>query len=1593
MRDILNINYLKIFPLLLLIMIIASCDYRCIPAESYGTSSTISAQLYSNPFYGGNLRQNVFARCKPGCDNCNDQNDGSELWLNLATEYDPNFNYEFGVSGKVSFCSVKSNSFVDLDLESKIVANLFTSKINYFSNNKGSEVIYYNDGEERIKWHDVSGKNNHATREGVAPSYPECRDEVLFYSKLQYMNAEKTERLEDAAKVAGYHHLIGRTSPSQKNPDNIIKLKKGIYPDLTDTEKNPELDDPLYQLSKNFALQYEYRQNHPYDEDGEIDEERDELSFNEEKIYVPYGCLVKVYLHRNFTKDSEGKSHYSPEETQTLRYLSQDMNERYYEYDLSKQKIFKNKCTEMPTGWIHTWYARKKLKHGENSVRFISAENAATDPDRIRDYKLGYNHPTPYMNDNQDFIKVPPGCKVDVWGGSSDSTDKRRLTIYHSSTHITDATKKNYRKYIKKGGNPEKYDDPENKGGDHFDPYYYLDYYEIGEDYNYYDAEYDGDKNYPGFYILGPHTKKRVRNATPVFVSHADTDYRWQTRVLSAKIENDPNPPPGFNASSSIPKIFLNAINNSPAIYFDGNRTATDEPDYYDFNQFGTLLAKPQFTIIFILKKTSSQAAQTILSANDENYNLLGRIYIEGNKLKYYQNNIVNGANNEITHDLATIDLSNPAVITIQKTREIIDGALKYKINTRVNYKNVTSHETIEPIVGYKNGLIGGYFGLDPVSGKPTLFDSFTGYIAQMIFFKDKISEAYIAEYELNLLEDWGIGQCPKDPFLKQLRLRIGNFSTNEEIFNDQGEFIMPQSYKSLPKGGNMMIRYEEPPTMTTQEIKACPTFTENQVMASDNEDYIAISMRINKGTNFVTDLYKLLVEPVEKYIKGGTTKDGQEFEGVQKRFFDSLIGEDSFIPNLIKIALTFYIIFTAISYLLGLAKYSNWDLINKITKAAIITALTSNWNLFNTYFVMFFRDGALDIGNKIVGVTQELGVVGSFKSNSKVANIFRGIDELLSLFMSSDVNAKIWALLFHPPLTGAVMVLLFYMSFYIFVEIVARVLIVYISVFIMITFAFIIAPIFLTFSLFKQTQALFTKWLDLIIGYALQYIMLATAIGFFSSVIKGMFINLIGYSVCWRPILYCCKYTIFTIPIFEWYKPRIFDYSRFNLEIKAQYLPNIWDIALLLLVMYFFKKFLNFAIDLASRMSGGVSVSNLTESISKTLGTSDMIGAVKSTLKNVDSALNEVGDAVSISSRIIAAASPVSAKDTGKVVGGKIGEIFGEKQGAKAEKFIGKFEGGIKNPYKKLKKKAYDNSIGQVNRSVFGIRKESEQILINNIKNEINNGINQAILEGGDKEEYAKDAVKKMLQKKGVSQKNIDKILNSKQLIRDVKNHKLQTKDAKNMLNDHMIKSYNEARKNGESKKEARKSALKSADQLKQRLGENLEKEDMNSTSAISKKYNKLTRNDADRRLKNFSIMSERLEREFEGKDYNEDANKYFFEKEFDKLSKKATTVTGDFEETISRFSHRNKKQKDEEKKFEVDYDLDKFFANLDKDHLQEESGEINEDDNIMGRARTLSDETNAGTDNQNQNDNANAMARARRRLNKTPRNSDENA
>jgi type IV secretory pathway VirB6-like protein len=933
-------------------------------------------------------------------------------------------------------------------------------------------------------------------------------------------------------------------------------------------------------------------------------------------------------------------------------------------------------------------------------------------------------------------------------------------------------------------------------------------------------------------------------NISSLSISQA-SNYSWVKNISSAYVYDNPDTKQLFSDTNNMQAQYHEKVfGNKPALRFDGIN------DFYNFDDAKHIFNK-EYLVSFIIKplNVNTPLKGTLFSSNISGGLPNERYFIEEGRLIYQYKE-------QVSQVIFDQEINSDAIITIHRK----DNKLTVKVNSlELQTTNLSNHinEDVDLV------SIGSY--LDYLYYPQ---DFFQGYIGEVSAYKKDNEGLFpnITTLTNDLIISWEVMTCNLGKSNHSLRLKIGSFHNNDLVFDKNNNFFIPDDYKD--KTGKMFFRIADPEV----EAKAtkpslCNNITDNYYQ--DNQGKVNLNVQISKNnTTIAQGLYKSFIIPIEEYLLGNPdTKD----IGIEEHFFTKVTAKGGIINNVLILALTFLVAFTGIGYLVGFIKYSQWELTIKIIKLAVVIALVSasSWDFFAKYAIDFFRTSSLDLVGDILLMGDMGGDITSYGNNG-IEGLFSNLDNILGLFISAEVNGKILGLLFFPIFTGALMVLMFYYSFYIFIHIIAKVLILYVSIFIMMSFAFIIAPIFIIFILFEKTKDYFSKWLDLVLGYSVQFIFLALVVGVFSWIILALFLGLLDYTVCWKPIYYCCGGQD-NFVLFSFFRPSSYDYRRFASAIKEQYVPGFLDVALFLLVIYFFKEFLNFMMDLATQISGGISVSSISDSIGKSLGTDDMKKSISNAADNTAKYGLRAAGAVASSVGMLAAGGVAAYKKV-QTSRGK-----GYQAGGGATSFANFMLGKgrkLNNDtyYRKGKAKlSLYNMVGKkLDDSLFGIKQPKEKMLIADIQKTTKEALLKSAKEGvsqKSRQGYIKEAVSNMLKSKGYDDKKITKITNSSQLAHDIKYSQLQVSDAEKMLKDSYLDAYNEAIKNKMDDPDGE--AMKAYEKVQQNIGQSLsyEKEMQDNRSNIfgfnlRRGASKVWGNSAERRLADIARMSENLKK-----------------------------------------------------------------------------------------------------------------------------------
>ncbi len=225
--------------------------------------------------------------------------------------------------------------------------------------------------------------------------------------------------------------------------------------------------------------------------------------------------------------------------------------------------------------------------------------------------------------------------------------------------------------------------------------------------------------------------------------------------------------------------------------------------------------------------------------------------------------------------------------------------------------------------------------------------------------------------------------------------------------------------------------------------------------------------------------------------------------------------------------AFSLFVIIYGMSVAVGMVQVSLGDAAIRVAKIGFISVVAMNWDVFYQDIGSFFINGTDEIINYFLQNFADLysnGATGGAGSGTTTGDggiagqIFSGYDDLIARIFSFQTFAFISAL-FHAgpyaPIYGAFLI----MTLWWLIQAVMKVVQVYIFSLFAKALLFAIAPVFLAFILFERTKPMFDAWLNQLVSFSLQPILITAYIGLFSKLITPFFDEFAGYKMCWNRI------------------------------------------------------------------------------------------------------------------------------------------------------------------------------------------------------------------------------------------------------------------------------------------------------------------------------------------------------------------------------------------------------------------------------------------------------------------------------------------
>ncbi len=321
---------------------------------------------------------------------------------------------------------------------------------------------------------------------------------------------------------------------------------------------------------------------------------------------------------------------------------------------------------------------------------------------------------------------------------------------------------------------------------------------------------------------------------------------------------------------------------------------------------------------------------------------------------------------------------------------------------------------------------------------------------------------------------------------------------------------------------------------------------------------------------------------------------------GEIERLYEIIVGNNTF-SNAVRIATALMIMFYGLTYLMGISKLNQTEIIDRIFKIGIVGLFIdpqSGWLWFNTLIIQPFSNGADYLSFLFASVLEssESKDLATALNNGDYSNkslLFSTTNDIVNLFLQDETWKKIGSLFFFDLFGPFYAVSIFYII-YLYILTVANVLLVYVVAKLLMGVLFLVGPIFIVFLLFQKTKEYFTKWMNAILGYAFQQFFVIFALNFFNMLIYHLVKLVLGFKVCWDEV-WSIDLGITRFTLLEFWTP----YTN-SIFAKAGSSPNLYQSAIgtptlsailcLYTIVHIMKHFMPKIADLANEIASGIS-------------------------------------------------------------------------------------------------------------------------------------------------------------------------------------------------------------------------------------------------------------------------------------------------------------------------------------------------------------------------------------------------------------------
>ena len=278
------------------------------------------------------------------------------------------------------------------------------------------------------------------------------------------------------------------------------------------------------------------------------------------------------------------------------------------------------------------------------------------------------------------------------------------------------------------------------------------------------------------------------------------------------------------------------------------------------------------------------------------------------------------------------------------------------------------------------------------------------------------------------------------------------------------------------------------------------------------------------KGNSVDNGLLEFLVGMVEDVLLGKADDSGNRQGGILKFMYQAIV-QDSGFALALQVTLALYITLFGGAHLFGIVEMNKKELMSRLLKISIVIFFVSpdSWYYYNQFIVGFFKDSIdylitmiLDLSTGDISSSSPEIEIAKSDRETDISNStrFSYIDLIIKKMLSKGTAKKVFGL-FFTEYFGFIYIPAIYALIAGFIVVMLYAARSYLTNLIKLMFVMALGPIFICFTLFSKTQAMFRNWVGFLGSRAFEILIVFTILYNFLTLINKSFTDLLAYRAC----------------------------------------------------------------------------------------------------------------------------------------------------------------------------------------------------------------------------------------------------------------------------------------------------------------------------------------------------------------------------------------------------------------------------------------------------------------------------------------------